>query len=55
VFVRIGWKSLSGTNALAYYENSLITAVKSFTTLAPGVLPSFIQILGNKCLQEETL
>jgi len=31
--IRLGWKSLSGTNSLAYYENSLITAVKSFVIL----------------------
>jgi hypothetical protein len=36
VFVRIGWKSLSGTNVLAYYKNSYIMAVKSFITLGPG-------------------
>jgi hypothetical protein len=35
-FVRLGWKSLPGTNALAYYENSYITDKKSFITLAPG-------------------
>jgi hypothetical protein len=32
---RLGWKGLPGTNAQAYYENSLITAVKSFITLGP--------------------
>ncbi len=31
---RLGWKTLIGTNAPAYYE---ITDVKSFITLAPGV------------------
>jgi hypothetical protein len=36
VFVRIGWKSLSGTDTLAYYKNSL-TAGKGFITLGPGV------------------
>ena len=35
--IRLGWKALPGTNTLAYYENSQITAVKSFLTLAPGV------------------
>jgi hypothetical protein len=35
--IRLGWKSLPGTNALAYYEHLKITAVKSFITLAPGV------------------
>jgi hypothetical protein len=33
--IRLGWKGLSGTNALAYYENSKITTVKSFIRLAP--------------------
>jgi len=28
---------LTGTNTLAYYENSQLTAVKSVITLAPGV------------------
>jgi hypothetical protein len=35
--IRLGWKSLSGTNTLAYYENSQIAAVNSFITLAPGL------------------
>ncbi len=35
MFVRLGLKSLTGTNTLAYYENSVIVDVKSFTTLAP--------------------
>ncbi len=34
--IRLGWKGLPGTNTLAYYENSSITAVKGFITLAPG-------------------
>ncbi len=34
---RLGWKSLQGTNALAYYENSKLTAVKSIITSASGV------------------
>ncbi len=33
---RIGWKSLSGTNNLAYYGKSWNTVKKSFITLAPG-------------------
>ncbi len=33
---RLGWKGLPGTNALAYYKNSLLTAVKCFITLALG-------------------
>ncbi len=35
--IRLGWKSLPGTNTLASYKNPYITAVKSFITLAPGV------------------
>jgi hypothetical protein len=31
----LGWKGLPGTNALAYYEKSYLTVVKSFITLAP--------------------
>jgi hypothetical protein len=33
---RLCWKSLPETNTLAYYVNSKIRDVKSFTTLAPG-------------------
>jgi hypothetical protein len=25
--IRLGWKGMPGTNTLAYYENSLITAI----------------------------
>ncbi len=32
--IRLGWKGLSGTNALAYYEKAQLTAVKCFITLA---------------------
>jgi hypothetical protein len=35
--VRLGWKGLLGTNNLAYYEHSSITAVKSFIALAHGL------------------
>jgi hypothetical protein len=28
--IRLGWKGLPGTNVLAYYEKSLLTAVKKF-------------------------
>jgi hypothetical protein len=31
-----GWKGFPRANTPAYYTNSFITAVKSFTTLAPG-------------------
>jgi hypothetical protein len=34
--IRLGWKSLPGTNALAYYENLSITDKKVFITLASG-------------------
>ncbi len=33
--IRLSWKALPGTNALAYYEKSKLTSVKSFITLAP--------------------
>ncbi len=36
MFVRIGWKSLAGTNPLAYYKNSQIMAVYSFITWGPS-------------------
>jgi hypothetical protein len=32
----LGWKGLLGKNKLAYYENSLITSIKSFTSLVLG-------------------
>ncbi len=34
--IRLGWKGLSETNTLAYYENPEITAVKCFIVQAPG-------------------
>ncbi len=34
--IGVGWKGLPGTNALAYYKKSLLTAIESFLTLAPG-------------------
>jgi len=33
----LGWKGLSGTNALVYYEKSYLMAMKSFITLATGL------------------
>ncbi len=33
--IRLGWKDFPGTNTLAYYENPLITGLKSFITLVP--------------------
>jgi hypothetical protein len=35
--IRQGWKGLLGIYALAYYEKSSLTAVKSFITLATGL------------------
>ena len=49
--IRLGWKSLPGTNTLAYYENSLIADVKSFIRLGPGVTPSKID--GNETKQSK--
>jgi hypothetical protein len=34
--ITLGWKSLPGTNALAYYSNSKLTTVNFFITLATG-------------------
>jgi hypothetical protein len=34
--IRIGWRGLPGTNAVAYYENTSITNVKSFIIFCPG-------------------
>jgi hypothetical protein len=36
MFVTLGWKSLPGTNTLAYYENSKIVDKRSFKKLSPG-------------------
>jgi hypothetical protein len=36
--IRLGWKGLSGTNTLAYYENQSITAVISFIIQAPSLI-----------------
>jgi hypothetical protein len=33
--IRLGWKGFPQSNTLAYYENPLITSVKSFIRLAP--------------------
>jgi hypothetical protein len=37
VFVKLCWKSLIGTNTVAYYESLLITDKKRFITLGPGL------------------
>jgi hypothetical protein len=31
--IRLGWKGITGTSTLAYFEHSLIMALKSFITL----------------------
>jgi hypothetical protein len=44
---RLVWKGLPGSNTLTYYENLLITDVKSFMTLTPGanvIKPSMVVI-----------
>ncbi len=33
--IRLDWKGLPGTNALAYYEKSLLTTVKKFYNIRP--------------------
>ena len=45
--IRLGWKGLPGTNSLAYYERSYLTAVKSFITLRPGpnVIKLFMSVI----------
>jgi hypothetical protein len=35
---RLRWNGLAGANTLAYYENSQLTTVKSFITLALGLV-----------------
>ncbi len=35
--IRLGWRGMSVTNILAYYESSKITDRKSFITLGPGL------------------
>jgi hypothetical protein len=37
-FIRQDWKRLTGTNRLAYYQNSNITREKSFMTLCRVVI-----------------
>jgi len=36
VFARLSWKSLPGTNALAFYKKAQLTAVKSVISLTVG-------------------
>ncbi len=40
VFVRLGWKSLPGTNTLTYYKNSQIADKESFIKLGPALILS---------------
>jgi hypothetical protein len=40
--ITLGWKGLSGTNPLAYYEHLYIAAVKGFIKLGP----SYISVSG---------
>jgi hypothetical protein len=49
--IRLGWKDLPTTNTLVYYnyKNSLISEIKSFITLGPGIavdieLLNYVQI-----------
>ncbi len=35
--IRLGWKDLTGTNTLAYYEHWEITTVKMFISLGPAI------------------
>ncbi len=36
-YIRLGWKGLSRTSTISYYEHSQIMTVKSFMTLGQGV------------------
>ncbi len=45
--IRLGWKGLPGTNALAYYEKSSLTAVKSFIICATGGTTTFKHIYSS--------
>jgi len=46
--IRLGWKGLPGTNALAYFEKSQLTAVQSFITLATGILMYMVKSLTKR-------
>ncbi len=41
--LRLNWESLPETNTVAFYENSQITAIKSFMTIGPGLAPRLDQ------------
>ncbi len=51
--IRQGWKGLLGTNKLAYYENSLITSIKSFMSLVLGLASN--NLLGWEVFLGQTL
>jgi hypothetical protein len=38
VFVRLGWKSMPGTNTLAFYKNFINYQQKSFVIFGPGLV-----------------
>jgi hypothetical protein len=42
--IGLGWKGLPGTNTLAYYKHSQITAVKSFITMGSSVDDNAIKL-----------
>ncbi len=41
--IRLGWKGLTETNTPAYYENLLITAVKSFIVQALTIIKAVVK------------
>jgi hypothetical protein len=51
--IRLGWKSMTNPNTLAYYDRATITDVKSFIVQPPGpnVIKKFTTVI-NKCLQK---
>jgi hypothetical protein len=55
--IRLGWKILPRTNTLAYYDNSLIMAVKSFITLGHRTIGwmtlDFVLYSGNSVLSRK--
>jgi hypothetical protein len=50
--IRLGWKVLTRTDTVAYYEHSQITAVKSFMRLDQG--PKWIDF-GSDLLRQESV
>ncbi len=55
--IRLGWKGLPGTYALAYYKNLYLTAVKSFIALAHGtnIINLFCPYITDFCNKLECL